>query len=156
MTDPTGSPENTSPVPPAYPAAPPAYPTAPAASSEVPPAYPTAPPAAGPVPGQPAPGAPVPGKTLGIVALILAFVAQLFGLILGIVALVQSRKAGVRNLPALWAIIVSSVLMVIGIIVGIIVIVSFVSLIDQATQYCLENPGGSYQINGVTQSCPAG
>lgn len=146
MTDPTGSPENTPPVPPAYPAAPPAYPTAP-------PAYETAPPAAGQVPGPPTPGAPVPGKTLGIVALIVAFFAQLIGLILGIVALVQSRKAGVRNLPAVWAIIVSSVLMVIGIIVGIILIVSFVSVFDQAMRYCLENPNGSYQINGVTQSC---
>lgn len=145
MTDPTGSPENTPPAPPAYPAAPPAYPTAP-------PAYGTAAPA-GEVPGQPAPGAPVPGKTLGIVALIVAFFFQLLGLILGIVALVQSRKAGARNLPAVWAIIVSAVLMVIGIVVAIILIVSFASVFDQAMKYCLENPNGSYQINGVTQSC---
>ncbi|QCQ15565.1 DUF4190 domain-containing protein [Microbacterium sp. RG1] len=146
MTDPTGSPENTPPVPPAYPAAPPAYPTAP-------PAYETASPAAGQVPGPPTPGAPVPGRTLGIVALILAFFAQLIGLILGIVALVQSRKAGVRNLPAVWAIILSAVFMVIGIIVGIIFIVSFAGALQQAIEYCSSNPDGVYQISGVTQYC---
>lgn len=146
MTDPTGSPENTPPASPAYPAAPPAYPTAPAA-------YETAPPAAGPVPGQPAPGAPVPGKTLGIVALIVAFFFQLLGLILGIVALVQSRKAGARNLPAVWAIIVSAVIIVIGTIVGIIIGVAVWGALQQAIEYCAANPDGVYQINGVTQYC---
>lgn len=150
MTDPSGSPENTPPVPPAHPAAPGAYPTAP-------PAYPAAPPAAGPAPdetpGQPAPGAPVPGKTLGIVALIVAFFFQLLGLILGIVALVQSRKAGVRNLPAVWAIIVSAAIMVIATVVGIIVGVSLWNVLQQAVEYCQANPDGVYQINGVTQSC---
>lgn len=63
---------------------------------------------------QPPAAAPVPGKTLGIVALILAFFVQIVGLILGIVALVQSRRAGVKNTPAVWAIVLSSVFMVIA------------------------------------------
>ena len=65
----------------------------------------------------PAPAAPavVPGKTLGIVALILAILPfQLIGLILGIVANGQSKKAGVKNGPAKAAIIISIILMVLG------------------------------------------
>jgi hypothetical protein len=45
----------------------------------------------------------VPGKTLGIVGLVLAFVMPLLGLILSIVAKVQSRGAGAKNTPATWA-----------------------------------------------------
>ena len=64
------------------------------------------------------PTAPQPGRTLGIVAFVLSFFAQLIGLILGIVALVQSKRAGQKNGWAVAAIIISSVLMVIGIIFG--------------------------------------
>ena len=56
---------------------------------------------------------------MGIVALILSFFVQLVALILGIVALVQSRKAGSQErLRRVSAIIISSVLIVVGIIVG--------------------------------------
>lgn len=84
-------------------------PTPPAA-----PAYQDGPPA---VPAyQPAPAAQ-PGKTLGIVALVLAFLAAPIGVILGIVALVQSKKAGAKNGLAIAAIIVGAVITVIEIIV---------------------------------------
>ncbi|WP_100813799.1 hypothetical protein [Microbacterium lacus] len=102
----------------------------PADHTPPPPAYPTAPPA----PAGTAPGAPIPGKTLGIVALIVAFFANFIGLILGIVALVQSRKAGVKNTPAVWAIIVGSVLFVLSIIIGIIVIVAITAAAGFATE----------------------
>ena len=113
MTDPQ-DPQNSPPPygatpPPAYGATPPpAYGATPA------PSYGAAPPAPY---GAPAQGT-IPGKTMGIVALILAFFVQLVALILGIIALVQSKRAGYKNTPAVWAIIVSSVLMVVGIIVG--------------------------------------
>lgn len=113
--------------------------------SDTPPAYTPAP--------QPAPGgaaaAPVPGKTLGIVALIVAFFFQLIGLILGIVALVQSRKAGVKNTPAVWAIIVSVVLMVIGLIIAIIVFTS----LGAALNVCGDLGPGVHEVNGVTITC---
>lgn len=71
-----------------------------------------------------------PGKTMGIVAFIMScFVTfifvQLVGLILGIVALVKSRKAGCSNRWAVAAIIMSSVLMVLTIIVAIIAGMAF-------------------------------
>jgi preprotein translocase subunit SecG len=70
----------------------------------------------------PAPAAPTdyPGKTLGIVALVLAFVFTLLGLILGIVANNQSKAAGVKNTPAKVAIILSVIFIVGGILIAII------------------------------------
>ncbi|AZC13630.1 MULTISPECIES: DUF4190 domain-containing protein [unclassified Microbacterium] len=125
MTDP----QNPSAVPPSAPQTPPAY------SSAPPPAY----------NAQPAPGAPVPGKTLGIVAFVLSFFAQLIALILGIVALVQSRKAGVKNGWALAAIIISAVLMVIGIIVIILVAVAVGGGLAAA---CAELGPGVHNLEG--------
>ena len=116
-----------------------------------PPAYPTAPPAA---PADAAPGAPIPGKTLGIVALIVAFFANVIGLILGIVALVQSRKAGHKNTPAVWAIIVGAVLAVVWIIVIIVAVGLAVAGAGELLQQCAElGPGEWVLENGATITC---
>ncbi|MCC4909712.1 DUF4190 domain-containing protein [Microbacterium sp. cx-59] len=131
MTDPSGTPYT--PPPSAYPAAPP--------------------PAGAPAGGAPEPGAAVPGKTLGIVALILAFFVQLIALILGIIALVQSRKAGVKNTPAVWAIIISIVLGIVGIIVAVILIGGLIAAGTDLYNQCLEMGGGTQMIDGVTVTC---
>ena len=67
-----------------------------------------------------------PGKTMGIVAFIMSlfitfFLIQIVALILGIVALTQSKKAGHSNGWAVAAIIISAGLMVLTIIFAIIV-----------------------------------
>jgi hypothetical protein len=69
-------------------------------------------PAASPTPLAAAPVRP--GRVLGIVAFILAFLPwlQVIALILGIVAKVQSKKAGLKNGFAVWAIILSIVFLV--------------------------------------------
>lgn len=90
-----------------------------------------------------------PGKTLGIVALVLAIVANVIGMILGIVALVQSRKAGRKNLPAVWAIIVGAVLFV----VGIIVFAALVTLLAGIAAQCGDLGPGTHLVNGVTYTC---
>jgi hypothetical protein len=77
---------------------------------------------------QPAQPAVNPGQTLGIIALICAFFFQLLGLILGIVALNQSKKVGMKNGLAVAAIWISVVLMVLGLIVVILSIALFGSL----------------------------
>ncbi|MET0734342.1 MAG: DUF4190 domain-containing protein [Microbacterium sp.] len=153
-------------VPPAdgsVPTAPPAYqpPTAPPPSSAAaPPAYTSpqqpyaaAPPAAY---GPPA-GTTIPGRTMGIVAFILSFFAQLIALILGIIALVQSRKAGHKNGWALAAIIISSVLLVLGTIFAIIffavVIPQLAEVSEQLIRQCQELGGGIQEINGVPIDC---
>ena len=144
MTDPQ-NPQNSpppygaTPPPPAYGATPPA------------PSYGAAPPAqygGGPVQG------PIPGKTMGIVALILSFFVQLVALILGIIALVQSKKAGYKNTPAVWAIIISSVLMVVGIIIAVTIISGAIAA---GAALCAEYGTGTHVINGVevTLNCPS-
>lgn len=57
-----------------------------------------------------------PGKGLGIAALIVSFFFSLIGLILGIVALNQSKQAGFKNTPAVAAIWVGAALLVISVI----------------------------------------
>ncbi|MET0298096.1 MAG: DUF4190 domain-containing protein [Microbacterium sp.] len=129
---------------------PPSYPPA------APQPYESAPPAAYGAPAQPT----VPGKTLGIVALVLAIVPiglQLVGLILGIVALVQSKKAGQKNGFALAAIIVSAVLLVVGVIIAIILFAVFATAggdLANQIQACIDNGGtGTVEFQGVTMTC---
>lgn len=144
------------PAPPAYgsaPTAPPAYDAAPpAAPYGAAPSYAAAPPAY----GAPADG-PIPGKTMGIVAFVLSFFAQLIALILGIVALVQSRKAGHKNGFALAAIIISSVLLVLGIIALIVIFAIVIPLAVQGTEQvidaCIAAGGGIVEVNGVPIDC---
>ncbi len=94
-----------------------------------------------------------PGKTLGIVALIASFFIALLGLILGIVALNQSKKAGFKNGPAKAAIILSIIFMVIGLIVGIILITSGAALFGNLAQVCAELGAGEHVVDGVTYTC---
>ena len=103
-------------------------------------------PAPAPAP-QPVASAASDGKTLGIVALVVAFFFQLLGLILAIVAKVQSNRAGVKNTPATVAIIVSIVLMVLGIIIAVAIVVP---LLTQCATY---GPGVHTLDNGLTLTC---
>lgn len=66
----------------------------------------------------PQPAASYPGKTLGIVGLILAIIPCTWfaGLIVSIIAFVQSRNAGVRNTLALAGIVVGAVYLVLAIL----------------------------------------
>lgn len=102
-----------------------------------------------PVTPPPAPAAAVapttfPGKTLGIVGLILAFVAAPLGLILSIVAKVQSK--GFKNTPA-----------TIGIVLGILFTVGYILLFATlfATLFsaCAGLGPGEHVVNGVTYTC---
>ena len=174
MTDPnTPDVPQTPPAPPAAPAygeyaptppqaAPPAYqqPAAPAYQQPAAPAYqqPAAPayqqPAYAEAPAYPAAatGGPVPGKTLGIVAFILALLPiglQLIGLILGIVALVQSKKAGRSNGFAIAAIILGAL----AVIIGLIAIFAFVVPSVNAAQACLNDPTAIVTVWGVDVPC---
>ncbi|MCR2813421.1 DUF4190 domain-containing protein [Microbacterium sp. zg.Y1084] len=145
-------------APPAYSAAPsyggaPAYGAPPAYDPNAAPAYSAAPTYPG-APGAPAgygPDAPVPGKTLGIVAFVLSFFAQPVSLILGIVALVQSKKAGVKNNWALAAIIISAVLLVLSIILVIVLVTVVFGAYNEA---CDQLGSGIWQLtDGTTITC---
>jgi len=66
-----------------------------------------------------------PGRTLGVVAVVLAFYAQIPALIMGIIAWVWSSKAGHNNVPAKVAVAVSGALLVIV----IVAIVGWIALV---------------------------
>jgi hypothetical protein len=159
VTDPQNPGDQTPPQanqpPPAYtpqPAPPPAYGAAPAYPQQ---AYPSAPP---PAYGAPA-TATIPGRTMGIVAFILSFFIQLVALILGIIALVQSRRAGHKNGWAVAAIIISSVLIVVGIIVSIVVFAVVLPQVahtaEEIYRQCQDLGPGVQQINGLSIDCTA-
>lgn len=92
----------------------------------------------------------VPGKTLGIVSVILPFVGfGLIGLILGIVAKVQSKKAGVKNTAA----VVGIVLGAISVVVGLIVTIAIIAGITAMAQQCQQLGPGVHEQGGVTITC---
>lgn len=117
----------------------------------------TPPPAYQPAGAYNAPVADNPGKTLGIVAFVLSFFVNLVGLILGIVALSQSRKVGQKNGFAVAAIVISSISIVIGIIVAIALIVAAGAAADlarQAVEACSAvDYTGTVTVNGITVDC---
>jgi len=90
-----------------------------------------------------------PGKVLGIIGLVAAFPFSLIGLILSIVAFVQSRRAGYQNVPALIGIIVGAVLLLIFTAVVIVVAVLLTSIIAQ----CAELGPGTHYVGGATYTC---
>jgi len=157
--EPAGAPDAPS-APPVY-TQPPAYNEPPAATppAAAPPAYsqpaptygatqqgyPAAPPSAY---GSPATGT-VPGKTLGIVAFVLSFFTGLIALILGIVALVQSKKAGHSNGWALAAIIISAI----GLIIGIIFFFALILPSLSAAATCASDPTAIVNVWGVQVPC---
>ncbi len=99
------------------------------------------------------PGAPAqdPGKTLGIVGLVLSIIGctSLIGLILSIVALNKSKKAGYKNGIALAGIIVGAVLLVVSIVVGIVAGIGAMELIEK----CAELGAGTHYVDGITYTC---
>ena len=90
-----------------------------------------------------------PGRGLGIAGLVLAFLIPPLGLILSIVAKVQSRKAGARNGVATAGIIVSIVVIVLW-IAGIVLVSTLLGGIFQA---CAELGPGVWDVSGVTYTC---
>ncbi len=102
-----------------------------------------------------APVAENPGKTLGIVGLVLAFVANIVGLIVSIIALRKSKKAGFKNGFALAGIIIS----IVSIIVGTIVVISIFALgaagLGAISEACAGFASGEVITDGVTTvTCP--
>lgn len=115
--------------------------------------YPPQPPPDGYPPQQPytmSPPAGDPGRTLGIIGLILSFFTALIGMIVSLIALRQSKKAGFKNTPALVGVIIGAIGTVIGIIVAIVVITA----LARFGQTCAELGPGAHDVNGVTITCP--
>ncbi len=76
-----------------------------------------------------------PGKTLGIIGLVLAFVSSLLGMIISIIALSKSKKAGYKNTPALLGIIVGSVLFLLSAVFLVWFVSHAISTSSACSQY---------------------
>ena len=109
-------------------------------------------PSAQPVSAYPTPGpeAVDPGKTLGVVGLVLAFVASFVGLIISIIALRKSKKAGFKNGIALAGVIVGVVTTIGSLIAAGVLIYATTTVLDK----CAELGSGTHQVDGVTVTCP--
>jgi uncharacterized YccA/Bax inhibitor family protein len=92
----------------------------------------------------------VPGKTLGIVGLILAFIAAPIGFIISLVARGQSKKAGAPNGPATAGIIIGLIITLIWIVIIIVSVVAGAALVNA----CAGLEPGVYDTgNGTTLTC---
>lgn len=96
-----------------------------------------------------APVATDPGRTLGIVGLVLSFVAAVVGLVVSIVALRRSRRAGFRNRFALAGVVVGGVVTLLYVV---LFAVGGLALGGVAAK-CSELGPGTHTVNGVTYTC---
>ncbi|MBJ2119750.1 DUF4190 domain-containing protein [Arthrobacter sp. MSA 4-2] len=89
-----------------------------------------------------------PGRSLGIAGFVLSILGPLsaIGLILSIIAFVQSRKAGMKNGFALAGIIIGAALTVAGITLLTVGITSVI-------RTCAELGDGVHERNGITYTC---
>lgn len=108
-----------------------------------------------PVPAPASPAPANPGKTLGVIALVLSILPfQLIGVIMGFVALNQSKKAGQKNGFAVAAIIIGIIGLVIGLIVAISIAAGGAALFGGLGQVCAELGSGVWEVDGITYTCP--
>jgi hypothetical protein len=96
-----------------------------------------------------------PGRTLGITGLVLAFIPFLnpIGLILSIVALVKSRRAGMSNGLAVAGIIVGALATII-LVLAIILIIAAVPYAREIAEFCEQNGPGPHTFRGQQIDCP--
>ncbi|WP_052663599.1 hypothetical protein [Psychromicrobium lacuslunae] len=91
-----------------------------------------------------------PGKVMGILSIVLPFVfLGLVGLILGIIGLNKSKKAGFSNAPAVIGIVLSILAIIGSIIVGVVLFVT----LQHVLQTCAELGPGTHVRGGVTYTC---
>ena len=96
-----------------------------------------------------------PGKTMGIVALVLSIIGlHLVGVVVGLVALSQSKKVGNKNGFALAGVIVGAVLFVISVIVIGLMIAGGAAFFGWLTEACRDLGPGVWLVDGITYSCP--
>lgn len=99
-----------------------------------------------------------PGKTLGIVGLIMAFFfgLNIVGLILSIVGLNKSKKAGFSNGPALAGIIVSIVTIIIGAIIMAVIVAGALAVGAGIAEACAGFGPGEVITDGsgLSITCP--
>jgi len=95
-----------------------------------------------------------PFKVFGIVGFVLSFFAFLnfAGLVISVIALVRSRRAGYRNRFALAGTVIAGL----GVFVTIVIVCLAVGMLIDAAQTCAELGYGVHTIRAATYSCGPG
>lgn len=106
-----------------------------------------------PPPGYYTPVPNPPGRTLGLIGLIVAFVAPVVGLVLSIVARSQSQAAGLPNPLAKAGIIVGIVLTAVTVVILVATGLGGFALFKGIFDMCQQLGPGVHQVNGVTYTC---
>ncbi|MDF9878440.1 DUF4190 domain-containing protein [Cellulosimicrobium cellulans] len=155
--DQTPQPGGTPSGPPAYGAPQPGQPQQPPQAPQY--GAPQAPQYNAPQGGTPGYSAPAqdPGKTMGIVGLVLSFLGclSIVGLILSIVALNKSKKAGYKNGVALAGIIVGAVVLVLTVIGSIVFFSTVGAVTQEVLDACSGQPSGTVvEVRGEAVTCP--
>ena len=98
---------------------------------------------------------PVPGRTMGIISLVLSIIGlHVIGIILGFVALAQSKRVGQGNGFALAGVIVGFVLMALTLVVVGLSVAGGVAFWGFLTEACRDLGPGVWEVDGITYSCP--
>ena len=115
---------------------------------------------AAPQPGVPQPAAPqaaaadtYPGKGLGIAGLIVSIFVAIVGLIMSIVALNKSKKAGFKNVPAVIGIIIGILGSIAWIIFWVGLGIGGAALFGGIAEVCSQLGEGTHEVGGVTYTC---
>ena len=108
------------------------------------------------------PSAPPPGgsftadptaRLMGILALVMAFVFPLAGIVLGAIGVSMAKRTGSTNSIAKVGLVLSIVFTAIIVIVTVLVIVFSVGLFSEVFRVCQELGDGTHNYNGVTYNC---
>ncbi len=103
----------------------------------------------------PAPAPANPGTTMGIISLVLSIIGlHVVGIILGFVALSQSKRVGQSNGFALAGVIVGFVLLALSIVVIGLAMSGGVAFWGFITEACRDLGSGVWVVDGITYSCP--
>jgi hypothetical protein len=94
-----------------------------------------------------------PGRVLGLVGLILAFIAPVIGLILSLLGQSQAKAAGIPNPLARAGVIASIIMMVVYLGVAAAIVIGSFSLYSGIAQECQQLGPGVHEVNGVTYTC---
>lgn len=95
-----------------------------------------------------------PFKSFGVVGFVLSLFAilNIAGLVISIVALVRSKRAGFRNRFALAGLVIASI----GVLITFILIAAAVGGMVDAAQTCTRLGNGVHTVGNATYSCAPG
>jgi hypothetical protein len=102
-------------------------------------------PAAPPTPGP-------PGTGLGVIGLVFDFIISPLGLILSIMAKVQSNRAGVKNGVATLGIILGIVFTIGGAIVAVLIGIAVIGQVSE----CAQLGDGTHVVGNLVYTCTPG